>query len=117
MGQGRNKRRKSPSGKYAGHEITSLNEPTETIFELEELEKRLEMQRLPLESGTCDIQEAGCYADGCEGNYCVEYCAGNTCADLCWCDDGHCYEWCNPDCGGDLCFEYCQGDGCGAQLY
>ena len=100
--------KKITTGENSGREIDPLNESA--IFKLEELEKRLEMQSMPVTVG-CGVQSPGCYTDGCEGEYCFDYCEGNTCSH-CLCEGGWCTLDCSDLCAGVECHAFCAGDIC-----
>ena len=102
------KGKKTTTGTTSGHEIDPLNE--NVIFKLEELEKRLEMQSMPVTLG-CGVQSPGCYTDGCEGEYCFDFCEGNTCSH-CLCEGGWCTLDCADLCAGVECHAFCAGDIC-----
>jgi len=70
MAKKRGQGKKLATAVTSGHEIDPLNE--NVIFKLEELEKRLEMQNMPVALG-CGVQSPGCYTDGCEGDYCFDF--------------------------------------------
>ena len=91
-------------------EITPFNDHDSIVFRLEELEKRLEMQRVPL--GTPDTaSEVGCYQDACE-QVCEWYCDDYTgCITDCVCNFENCLDKCATDCLL-LCHQECLAD-CG----
>ena len=84
-------------------EILPLSERQEAILKLEELEERLEMQRMPLEPlDDCAVRAEGCYTDECD-HFC-DHCVYNVgCEDHCYCHG----EWCVDNCEPTDCFSYC----------
>ena len=93
-----------------GQEMVPLNERGTGLFELEELERRLEMQRLPLGS-SLEAADAVCYTDACD-QICDLYCADYTgCIQDCMCHFEDCFDKCNTDCLM-LCSSECLAD-CG----
>jgi len=84
-----------------GRERVSLREELEGQVDLEELEERLEMQRLPVaEEDYCSLNV--CSGDCSEGTWC----AGGYCS----CDGSLCF--CHGDCRS-FCYDYCQDGGGG----
>jgi len=91
-------------------EVVPLNEQGTGLFELEELERRLEMQRVPLGS-SLEAAGAGCYSDACD-QVCELYCADYTgCIQDCMCNFEDCFDKCGTDCLM-LCYVECLAD-CG----
>ena len=98
MGEKDQKRKRPGSGASPSKEIHPLNEKREAILKLEELEERLEMQRMPLEPlDECAVQAEGCYTDTCD-NFC-DHCVYNVgCEDHCYCYGEWCVGVCVPHC-------------------
>lgn len=91
-----------------GDGVVSLSDIGE--FELEELEKRLEMQRIA-PAGLSEVGLSGCYADACD-EVCDVFCSEYTgCAQDCLCNFEDCFDKCGTDCLV-LCYSECLAD-CG----
>jgi hypothetical protein len=96
-------------------EVFPLNDSAERMFELDELEKRLEMQQFPV-GGIHDEAAMSCYSDRCD-QVCDSYCQGGYCGQgvycgttNCGCYDIHCTGgYCDWDCP-QLCVNQCTSD-------
>ena len=80
-------------------EFTPLVAPGNPGTPLDELEERLEMQRLPVLDSSLD-----CYTDLCPGD-CTTHCPGGYtgCTDKCLCDGTMCTVECGALCAVDAC--------------
>ncbi|MEW6440115.1 MAG: hypothetical protein AB1640_04195 [bacterium] len=91
-------------------EIAPVNRNEAVRLELDELERRLEMQRLPLGSAL-EGADGGCYSDACD-QVCDVFCTEYTgCLQDCLCNLEDCFDKCGTDCLM-LCYKECLGD-CG----
>lgn len=98
-------RKDSGKGKALVDSLSSIDD-----FELEELEKRLEMQRIA-PGALSEAGLSGCYADACD-QVCDVYCSDYTgCVQDCLCNLEDCFDKCGTDCLV-LCYAECLAD-CG----
>jgi len=79
--------RKSGGNKKQGWEVESLNKENDSLWNLVELEHRIEMQGYIVSATD----------HGCEGH---------SCNHLCGCVGGHCEDVCSLDCG-QVCAAHC----------
>ncbi len=115
MSQNKKQGRLSATNPALEKEVVPLNRDqglivnVEGLGELEELERRLEMQTVPL-SVSDDASQAGCYQDSCD-RVCEWHCADYTgCEMKCHCfNEGYCVLECIEDCLL-LCHVECLGD-------